>query len=321
MIMTIKSIISKPYCVFLLALGAVTSLKAQEGRSLPFLEVSSDIRSAAMGGSTMGEARSAYLYTNPTSFLTSKKHIYGSYSFGKYTAGELSRIQYHTISGGYRLGTRHAFLLGSRYYKGLPTLKEDEYGERKELKPMDYSIDLGYAYAFNENWSAYVIGSFIQSYVGKVAFTGGGSVGLYYRNAPTVGNTPIRYSVGLSADNIGGKVQYGKNGYKGKMPGSVALGGDIFAMLTEKVEIGLSMTHRLFFTPNNDSRYTGAIGLEADYMKKCFLRTGVQMMNENNAVTFGAGYRWNLITLDAAYRKGLKNNGFDSFWVGVSVHI
>lgn len=312
---------SKAFCASLLVgLGATLSLNAQESRSLPFLEVSSDARSAAMGGSTMGEARSAYLYTNPTSLLTAEGRIYGSYSFGKYTSSELSEIQYHTVSAGYRLGSRHAFLLGSRYYKGLPTHKEDEYGERKQLKPMDYSVDIAYAYAFSDHLSAYVVGTFIQSYVGKVAFTGGGSVGLYYRNAPVSVETPLRYTIGLSADNIGGKVQYGKKGYEGKMPGSVAVGGDLMTRLTDQIGVGISMTHRLFFTPNNASRYTGGIGLEADYMQKGFVRAGMQLMHESNVATFGAGCRLGAITLDGTYRKGMKDSGVDSFWVGLSVN-
>lgn len=321
--MTRKSII-RFSCAFLLGLGAIAPLSAQETRSLPFLEVASDARSAAMGGSTMGEARTAYLYTNPTSFLITEKPIYGSYSFGAYTTKELSGIQFHALSGGYRLGTRHAFLVGGRYYKGLHTAKEDEYGERKVLKPMDYSIDVAYAYSFNEHWSGYVMASFIQSYVGKVAFTGGGSAGLYYRNSLNLQNTPTRYTVGLSVDNIGGKVQYGKKGYEGNMPGSIALGGDIFATAFENVEVGLSMTHRMFFEESNGSRYMGAVGLEAGFSKKCFIRTGMQIMKDNNALTLGAGYLWNTwkpIMFDLTYRKGLNNSGFDSLWAGISIGI
>lgn len=304
--------------LLLLALALSTgTIAVAQSRALPFLEISPDVRTSAMGGSSIGEARTMYQYTNPTSALLSSTKLDVALSTRKYTLPELSSLAHLNATASYRLGSRHAFMLGYRYYRGLATTKEDEQGARKAIKPMDYAVDLSYAYRFDEHWSAYLTGHFIQSYVGKVAYTAGASWGLYYRNSGELLGTTQRFALGLTGDNIGAKVQYGKAGHTSSMPASIALGGSTSMELNPSWALSLGMTHRYFAKANDSKHYLLSLGAEAVWRDALSLRLGTSLGQGNDAFTFGAGYRFNSLSIDAAYLIQPQTN-YNAFSLGLS---
>ena len=112
-----------------LLLGALLGLsslplaaqKVKQVRTLPLLELSTDARSAALGGSHYGETSSSLLYTNPTSLLYSPSQFRGSASarlMGKFEGAEGS-LQLYQATAGLRLGERHGLFAGLRYLGGL----------------------------------------------------------------------------------------------------------------------------------------------------------------------------------------------------------
>lgn len=314
----IRSTYSKTKALLLLGLTLTTSAVAvAQSRALPFLEINPDTRTSAMGGSSVGEAKTMYQYTNPTSALLSSSKLDVALSARKYTLSELSSLAHFNATASYRLGYRHALMLGYRYYRGLTTYKEDEQGTRKAIKPMDYSVDLSYAYRFDDHWSAYLTGHFIQSYIGKVAYTAGASLGLYYRNSGELLGKTQRFAVGLVADNIGAKVQYGKTGYTSSMPASFAIGGSTSMDLNPSLALNLGMTHRYFTKGNDNKHYLFALGAEAVWRDAVSLRLGTSLGQGNDGFTVGAGYRFNTLSIDAAYLMHPKTN-YNAFTLGVS---
>ncbi len=315
---SIQSVHGKARRLLLLTLVAMTTgVALAQSRALPFLEVNPDVRTSAMGGSSVGEAKSMYQYTNPTSVLLAENKFEVGVSARKYTLSELSSLAHYNVSASYRLGQRHGFMLGYRFYRGLTTSKEDEQGARKAIKPMDYSIDLSYAYRFDEHWSAYLTGHFVQSYIGKVAYTGGASLGLYYRGVEELLGTTQRFALGLVADNVGGKVQYGKAGYRSKMPASIALGGSTTMALSGSLELTLGMTHRYFVEASDTKHYLLALGGEAVWRDSLSLRLGTSLGQGNDTFTFGAGYRFKAFSIDAAYLLH-PNSSYNALTLGVS---
>lgn len=261
----------------LLALG--TASFGQSSRALPFLEINPDPSSSAMGDIRMAEAkRGLYLYSNPTSLFNRETNVSAGYSGTVITSfiGEnLRHLQ--SVAASWKFHPNHAILAGYRYYKGIDTFREDEYGQRKPLKPFDYSVDAMYAFRVNQQWSGYVGGSFIQSYIGRIAFTGGGHAGVVYRDSHKIFQRTAPYLIALTADNIGGIVQYGQKGIKSVMPGSVALTGALQMAPASQRTLEVAASARYHLMPLNAKELSGNLGV----------RYNMQDMRDTYSISIG----------------------------------
>lgn len=282
-------------------LGTCLVMQAQESRSLPFLEINPDIRTAGMGDAYLGKSSGSYLYNNPTSIFDSEDKLYASYSFGLFPSINEQRQMYHATSAGYKFAKRHAIMVGFRYLGGLSIPRMDEYGEKKAIHPMDWSIDFGYAFRINNHLSTYVAGNFIQSYIGKVAYTGGASLGLFYSNEFALGLEDAQYTIGLDARDLGGQLKYGSTGVKSYIPTSIGLGGSVTLPLNENHVLVPAINARYFAMPTNASTIALGAGLEYQLYKLAFLRTGYHVEKNNNYFTLGLGCKIKFINIDAAY--------------------
>ncbi len=301
-------------------IGFVTALLAQGG-VLPFLRLNADARTGGMGDATMGEATGMYIYTNPTSFLVdSTKNIYGSYTFGMLPKIGDDRLMYHAVSAGYKRG-KHALLVGFRYYGGQEINKVTSGGlpSKKTIKPYDYAVDLTYTRDLGGRFSAYVTGTFLQSYIGKTAYTGSASGGVYWRNATDVSGTPLTYTVGLGFYDLGGVVKYGKNEYD--QPTSVGLGGSFGLELAEEHQLNLGWTARYFVNvmPKDACKFTGGFGAEYLFKNRIAARTGYHFENLNRHTTVGLGYSMDKFRLDVAYKISVEKELDNALYLGCSV--
>lgn len=290
-----------------------------QSRSLPFLELNSDTRTAGMGNAYMGEAKSMYLYTNPTSFLNEGgQKVYTSYTFGMFPKFENESKNYHAVSAGYRLG-KQALMVGFRYMNSYPyqAVGEDLIQRTKRIYPMDWAIDMAFARSFGEKISAYIGGNFIQSYSRKVAYTGGVSGGVYYRSE--FGSGDGVYNVGLSFRDFGGSVQYGNRGVSTSMPSSIALGGSIAFPLADAHKVNVALTSHYFMLPSDASEFTVGAGAEYELLNMIALRAGYNYGKTMSYATFGAGFRYKFIGIDAAYQ--MADSILNSNLIRVGLHL
>lgn len=296
------------------------ALSGQSSRPLPFLEVNPDVRTAAMGDAAMGGTRSMFLYTNPTAFFQNDGKFYTSYAFGLYPEIAGSRQTYHAISAGYKIFNRHALFAGFRYFSGLKVPRVGEDGiERKPVQPRDWAIDFAYAFNFSPHFSAYAGGAFIQSYNSKTAYTGSLTTGVYYHNSlQSFNNEKGSYSVGISLNNLGGKVKYGKNGTESDLPASVAAGGSVSLPVDESHKLNAALTMRYFILPSDAKAFTGGMGLEYEMFDIATLRTGYHWGNDNNYLTVGAGFNVKFVNIDAAYILA-RSKDFNLLRIGMNI--
>ncbi len=282
---------------------------AQDG-NLPFLRLNADARTGAMGDAAMGESTGMYIYTNPTSFLQdTTQRIYGSYTCGILSKIKDDQILYHAASVGYKLGNQ-ALMVGFRSLNDLEVPKVSGSGiPGKKIKPFDYSVDLTYVCSLNDKFSAYITGTFIQSYIGKTAFTGGASGGVYYRNQ----FKDIDVTVGAGFYDLGGPVKYGKGEYD--QPTSVGLGGSFgFGK-----RLNLAWTTRYFVLPSNAKDFVAGVGAEFNLYKGVDIRYGYHIQDKSYYTTVGAGYNTNRFNVNIAY-KIVREDGVDnSLFLGCSV--
>lgn len=297
------------------------TLYSQSSRSLPFLELNADTRTAGMGDANMGATKSMYLYTNPTAFFLNEDKIYTSYTFGMLPKVNDSRQLYHAVSAGYKFLNRHVAMVGFRYFSGLEVPRIDENGvPGKPIHPMDWAIDFAYAFQFNPNLSAFIGGNFIQSYNYKTAYTGGVSTGIYYNNSFALSNQEANYMVGLSIHDLGGKVKYGKKGTETNMPASVGVGGSLSLHLAENHKLNAGLTTRTFFLPSDAKAFTGGLGVEYELFDVAALRTGYHWGNDNGYFTVGLGGSIKFVRVDLAYSIA-KMKEYNFLRLGVSVQL
>lgn len=281
---------------------------AQSG-NLAFLKLNSDARNTGMGNVVMGEANGMYLYSNPTSFLNDKKNIYASYTLGMLPKVKDDRLMFHSVSAGYKKG-KNALLVGFRYLGGLQIPKVTNSGttSKKKIKPNDYSLDLAYTRDLGNKFSAYIKGSFIQSHIGKTAYTGNFGTGVYYRNAFKLSSKKVSYTFGLGVYDLGAGVKFGKK--TNSQPTSVGLGGSFGTELAKNHNLNLAWTTRYFALPTNSSETTASLGLEYELYNMVGLRAGYHMEDGNNITTFGLGYKQKYFNLNVGYQMGNDNNLF-----------
>lgn len=300
-----------------LLLGCVVAGFAQGG-TLPFLRLNADTRAAGMGDTYMGEVNSMYIYTNPTSFLMdTTKNIYSSYTLGLLPEIEDNQLMYHAASAGYRIGNQ-AILVGFRYMGGLEIQKVSMTGTQgKTIKPYDYAVDLTYTRNLGGNFSAYLTGTFIQSYIGKTSYTGSGSGGVYYRNAFDMSGKKVQYTLGVGFYDLGGAVKYGKKEYD--QPTSIGVGGSFGLAVANEHRLNLAWTARYFVLPSDASDITGGLGLEYEMFHMANIRAGYHFEDANSYTTFGLGFKHKYFQIDAAYKLANEEGVDNSLFLGCSV--
>lgn len=306
------------FIVLFLLFTYTSTLFSQSSRTLPFLEINSDARAAAMGNSSLGKAESMYLYTNPASFLHQKTAMYGSYTVGIYPRVNDSKQWYHAASAGYSFFEKHAIMVGFRSLSGHEIATFDEAGEGEPIFPSDRAIDALYAYKLANNIVVYATGNFIRSDLGVVANTTAVGAGASYTRRHQFTQYVGSYTLSASLTNLGGKIRYGKDGAAYNLPTSVNFGGSLTFPFHVNHQLQADFTSRYYMLSTGENELTGGIGLEYNIIKTIAMRTGYHWGDSNNYFTAGAGVKKSFLQLNAAYQMN-RFKEYSLFLVGFNV--
>ncbi len=297
-----------------IALAACGAAAFAQGGSLSFLRLNADARTGAMGNASMGEAAGMYLYTNPTSFLQdSTNRFYGAYTLGLPQKIEDNQIFYHAASIGYKQG-RQAFMLGMRAMHGAEAANVSASGTVGDpIKPYDYALDLSYTRDLGGNFAAYLTGTFVQSYIGKTAFTVSASGGVFYRGS----FDDVDYTVGVGFYNFGAPVKYGEREYD--QPASVGLGGSFACNWIENHRLNFAWTARYYVLPKKAEDFVGGLGVEYQLLDELDVRAGYYFEDKNSYASVGLGYNMKKLGVNVAYQIAAEENLDNSLLVGFSM--
>lgn len=266
---------------------AITFANAQSGNA-PILQLNPDANSAGYGDAFMGEARTMFVYTNPTSPLYKGNMVFASYSMGKFASINDQSQMLNAVSLGTVFMERHSISFGFRMLGGLKFQTVNEYGDYgKLIKPQDMTFDFSYAFRFTDNISAYVSGGLIQSKIYSTASTGYFGLGAYYRDNTALGSRDLRYNVGLGISNLGGQLKFGRK--NNDLPRSFDIGGSAETDLADGHKLGLNLTSRYYF-PSDNSYFTTGVGLNYTMYDMVSVRAGYQMGDGLNYLTVGAAF-------------------------------
>ena len=234
--------------------------------AVPFLRISPDARSGAMGDVGIAispDANSQYWNVGKMPFATKKYGISATYT--PWLKDLVPDIFLAYIAGYAKFGNEgnQAISASLRYFSlGDITYTNDGITPTGTGKPREYSLDVGYSRKLSPYLSLGVTGRFIHSSIAsgttnqdyKPGSTGAADVGLYYTKTKEIDEfRSNNFSAGLVFSNIGGKVSYSSL-RKDFIPMNLGLGVAYTAKIDEynKFTVALDVNKLLVPTPQKD---------------------------------------------------------------------
>ena len=188
--------------------------------AVPFLLISPDARSGAMGDAGVSTTPDVYsIFWNPAKYAFIDKDFGFGIGYVPWLRGLVNDIGLASVTGFKRFGDKQAIALSLRYFSMGEVNYTDEYGgDLGSYKPNEFAIDATYSRKFSPSISGAVAGRFIYSnltpgYHALVQTHPGTSVAadiaLYYHKELGIkGLTSSWFNFGLDISNIGSKISY-----------------------------------------------------------------------------------------------------------------
>lgn len=306
---------------FILGLFVLSpAILSAQSRSLQILEENPDARSIAMGNVSLMSTDRNYLYVNPSSIF---------YNENKYSANingtffpknnDVSgNLLYGNASAAFRFAKRHAAFIGYRYLGGQTiTGQTDQYETPSEdIKPIDWSFDIGYSFKINDKLSAFARGSFIQQKFEESNNTFSFSFGGNYRTYLNLGNMESQLNIAARVLDIGSAIESSSK-VKYDLPTSAQASADLSLPLSDMNRLNIAVGGR-YFLPSDATLLTVGAGAEYTYNNLISARAGYNYgENETSRTTVGLGLNIKFISVDAAYSIA-NDTYFNMFHMGLT---
>ena len=272
------------------------------GQTAQFLTVSPDSYSLSLGGTGVISPASAFaIYNNnaATALSPFKGAFAASYTMWQPTTTD---NQLMSLSGFIKMGKRSAISLGSRLFL-YPAydLSNPQGSVTGAFNPRELSVDLGYAYNISGSFSAAATVHYISSKMGPQAAGSAfaADLGLMYQ--------PGNLSLGLTATNLGSKIDYGYGPYS--LPAQIKLGAGYRFSLQEKHLLTATVQAGYLIV---NSGITAGIGLEYSYNNLISLRVGGHYGDPEKGIpshlSAGLGFKFKGLALNFAYLLAQKDS-------------
>lgn len=304
----------------LLSSIAISSLRAQTpSSSLEFLQYNPDTRSAGMGNTYLCSGNGMYLYGDPAAFGMSGDYLFVSYSLSVLPKSEQGRQIFNAFSAGYKIFPKWSVMAGFRSQTGWSIPLIDHTGMvTGEVRPDNWSVDLGSTLGFSKKWVGYFRGSYVHSYQGLNASSVALSLGANFTNKISVANIPFEYSFSAGLTNFGWDLKYGNERKEVGLPSAAELGGNINMLLCGDHKISVAGILGCELRQNVTYRLFGGVGLEYEFAKYASLRAGYHNRHNINTYSIGLGSHYKFASIDLAYLM-TKRTEFNQFRLGLNV--
>jgi hypothetical protein len=308
--------------------------------AVPFLTISPDARSAALGdagAATSPDANSTFW--NPAKLAFVQQSYGGSISYTPWLGKIINDMWVSYLTGFYKITREQAVALSMKYFDlGDISFRSNNNDPLGDFRPRELAIDLTYSRMLTEELSVGLTGRYIHSNLtgafsqSTVDAQPGNSVaadiGIFYTH-PMKGTRNSNLSLGASISNIGAKITYTDNANKDFLPTNLRIGGvytteadpfnsfafilDLNKLLVPTVDEGQSVLGGMFgsFTdaPGGLEEELKEIiinmGIEYWYNKIFAARAGyfLESMDKGNRkyLTLGLGFRKERFGIDVAY--------------------
>ncbi|MBX2947176.1 MAG: type IX secretion system outer membrane channel protein PorV [Cyclobacteriaceae bacterium] len=280
--------------------------------AVPFLTISPDARSAALGDAGAASAPDANAaFWNPAKLVFVDQTYGGSISYTPWLGKIINDMWISYLTGYYKITREQAVALSMKYFDlGDISFRGTGNEPLGDFRPREFSLDLTYSRMLTENLSVGLTGRYIHSNLTGAFTAQGGAVdarpgrsaaadiGVYY-NKPMKGTKNNTLALAAVISNIGAKLSYTDNDNTDFLPTNLRLG----AAYTTEVDMFNSFSFILDFNklmvPTIDngqtvlggmfSSFTDAPGGFAEEMKEFIVNTGVEYWY-NKTFAGRAGY-------------------------------
>lgn len=306
--------------IFLLSAFIATALNAQEilnTGAANFLTLPTDARSAAMAGSGVALSdNNSTLFHNAAAVFGSDTNKGGlSYSYTPWMRDFTEDYKLHTISGFYKINSRHAVLAGFRYY-GYPSITASD---GSKLTPKEWALEVGYSYRIIDGLSVSATARYIMSSLGAIDDCDGAStfafdVGAFYHHGFC--GSQGDWSVAVQASNLGPKLSYLTSDES--LPALLKFGCAGKYAFSENHRLALTAELGYRMQPSDISATSFSGGAEYVLMDMFALRGGYHYGDKEKAdysyASAGAGVKLYGATVDFAWLFGDKDCSFRNSW-------
>ena len=250
---------------------------------VPFLLISADPRSAAMGDVGVATSSDAFSQRwNPAkyAFAISKQGVGLTYT--PYLSNLVNDIFLGNLVYYNRLNERSAIAASLRYFS-LGEIEARETSQQVNaliLSPNEFILDLSYALRLSDRFSMAVAGRYLRSDLklqvssedASAASSFGVDIAGYYQSEEIAYNDfDGRWRLGFNISNLGPKIKYDDSGQENNLPTNLGIGAGFDFILDEYNKIGITgEANKLLVPTPSDSNGDGVINREDDYYNESF---------------------------------------------------
>lgn len=232
--------------------------------AVPFLDISHDSRSGAMGDVGVAISPDANaVYWNSSKLVFSEKDVEFTMSYVPWLRALVDDIHLSYLAGYKKLGDRHAIGGSLRYFSlGNITFTDAQGNTTRDFNPNEFALTGTYSFRLSENFAMGLNGKFIYSNLtGGITVQGAdsrpgiaGAADLnfsYFNEGIRLGSKDLDLSFGGAINNIGNKMTYTNTADRDFIPTNLKLGtsGKIHFDQHNSLTVSLDLSKLLVPTP------------------------------------------------------------------------
>jgi hypothetical protein len=205
--------------------------------AVPFLMISPDSRSAAMGDAgvaTSPDENSIFWNVAKLGFIDKQNGL--SISYAPWLRSLVPDVSYSHISAFGKIDDRSVITGSFRFFSlGEINFRDNFGGDLGSHNPKELAVDVGYATRLNDNFSVGIALRYINSNLTGSQSVGGGQtqpgnafagdIAGFYTNTMTLNSgKELKYNIGLSLTNLGSKITFTTDEERDFIPMNMRLG-------------------------------------------------------------------------------------------------
>jgi len=249
-----------------------------DGRSIPintavpFLRITPDARSGAMGDVGVAISPDAYsIYNNLSKLPFAEKNAGLAVTYTPWLKELVNDVFLASLTGYTKLDEQQAVSASLRYFSlGTVTFTDYAGSVLQDFHPREFAVDAGYARKLSDHFSIGLTGHFIYSNLASGQTVGGGSApikagkafavdlsGFYTKDFEKDDGLVNKLSIGAAISNIGTKISYVSSAQdKDFLPTNLGIGTAYTLALDETNQLTFALDINKLLVPTPDSAGT-----------------------------------------------------------------
>jgi hypothetical protein len=233
--------------------------------ALPFLTISPDARSGALGDAGVAispDANAIHWNAAKLPFMPEGKDLGFSLSYTPWLRKLVNDMSLSYLTGYKRLSKQEVVGIQLLYFDlGSIQFTDQSGAPIRDFNPQEYAIGTTYARKLSDYLGVSLNLKFIHSNLSgnltldqsgtatKAANAGAGDIGIYYKREMMISAKPYDVAFGAAISNIGNKVSYTNNNQKNFIPTNLRLGSAVSVPLDEYNKITFALDANKLMVP------------------------------------------------------------------------